>query len=95
MSPLALHFLGPPRLERDGEPIEIRRRKVLSLLIYLAVTGHSHSRDAMATLFWPELDQGRARAGLRRALTALRQAVGEGCLDVDRETVGLDPDAGM
>jgi DNA-binding SARP family transcriptional activator len=93
MSPLALHLLGPPRLERDGEPIEIRRRKALSLLVYLTVTRQSHSRDALATLFWPEMDQSRARAGLRRALTALRKGVGESFLDIDRENVGLNRDA--
>jgi predicted ATPase/DNA-binding SARP family transcriptional activator len=93
MPRLALFLLGPPRIERDGEPVEIRRRKAVALLIYLAVTGHGHSRDALATLFWPELDQGRARAGLRRALTALRKGVGESFLDVDRESVGLNRDA--
>jgi DNA-binding SARP family transcriptional activator len=36
-------------------------------------------------LFWPEHDQSRARAGLRRALAALKKALGEGWLDVDRE----------
>ena len=65
MSRLALFLLGPPRIERDGEPVEIRRRKAVALLVYLAVTGRSHSRDTLATLFWPELDQGRAQASPR------------------------------
>jgi predicted ATPase/DNA-binding SARP family transcriptional activator len=93
MSRLALFLLGPPRIECNGEPIEIRRRKAMALFVYLAVTGRSHSRDALATLFWPEHDQSRARAGLRRALAALKKALGEGWLDVDRETVGLNRDA--
>ena len=93
MSDLALFLLGPPRIECDGKAIDIRRRKAMALAIYLAVTGRSHSRDALATLFWPELDQGRARAGLRRALAALKKALGQDFLDVDRETVGLDHDA--
>jgi len=101
MSDLALFLLGPPRIKRDGEPVEIRRRKAMALVVYLAVTGSSHSRDALATLFWPEHDQSRARAGLRRALAALKKALrqdqdaalGEGWLDVDRETVGLNPGA--
>jgi predicted ATPase/DNA-binding SARP family transcriptional activator/GAF domain-containing protein len=101
MSNLALFLLGPPRIECDGEPVEIRRRKALALLVYLAVTRQGHSRDALATLFWPELDHSRARAGLRRALAALKKALGEGWaddehpLDVDRETVGLNPSAGI
>ena len=93
MSDLALFLLGPPRIKRDGEPVEIRRLKAMALIVYLAVTGSSHSRDALATLFWPELDQSRARAGLRRALAALKKALGEGWLDADRETVSLNPGA--
>ena len=93
MSRLALFLLGPPRIECNGEPIEIDRRKAIALIAYLAVTGRSHSRDALATLLWPEYDQSRARAGLRRALSALKEALGGGWLDVDREAVGLKPDA--
>jgi len=93
MSRLALLLLGPPRIECDGEPVEIRRRKAIALIVYLAVTGQSHSRDALATLLWPEYDQSRARAGLRRVLAALKEALGEGWLHVDREAVELNPDA--
>ena len=42
MSQWVLHLLGSPRLERDGTPVGIQRRKVMALLIYLAVTGRSH-----------------------------------------------------
>jgi predicted ATPase/DNA-binding SARP family transcriptional activator len=93
MSRLKLFLLGPPRIECKGKPIEIGRRKAVALLVYLALSGRSHSRDALATLFWPEHDQSRARAGLRRALAALKKALGEGWLDVDWETVGLNRDA--
>ena len=72
VSRLALFLLGPPRIELDGEPVRIQRRKAVALLAYLAVTGRSHSRDALATLLWPEYDQSSARAGLRVALAALR-----------------------
>ena len=57
MSGLSLFLLGPPRLELDGEPVQIGRRKALALLIYLAITRRPHSRDALATLFWPDYDQ--------------------------------------
>jgi predicted ATPase/DNA-binding SARP family transcriptional activator len=93
VSRLALFLLGPPRIERNGAPIKIHRRKAMALIAYLAATGRSHSRDALATLFWPEADQSRARAGLRRALASLKKALGGGWLDVDRETVGLSPEA--
>ena len=93
MSGLALHVLGPPRIERYGAPVQIGRRNVVALLIYLAVTGRSHSRDTLATLFWPEHDQSGARAGLRRTLASLKKTLGAEWLEVSRESVGLCPGA--
>jgi non-specific serine/threonine protein kinase len=72
-----------------GEEIRISRRKALALLAYLAVTGQSHTRDALATMLWPEQDQTRARNSLRSALVSLRKGLGEGWLEADRENVGL------
>ena len=54
MSHLSLFLFGPPRLELDSAPVELRRRKALALLAYLATTRQPHSRDALATLLWPE-----------------------------------------
>ncbi|MFQ5857057.1 MAG: tetratricopeptide repeat protein [Anaerolineae bacterium] len=90
-----LLLLGPPRIERGGVPVEVDRRKAIALLAYLAVTRERHSRDALATLLWPESDQSRARANLRRVLAALKKALGGNGLQVDRESVGLDWDAGL
>jgi DNA-binding SARP family transcriptional activator len=99
MSDLRLSLLGPPRIECAGKQATIELRKAMALIIYLAVTDRCHSRDAVATLFWPDLDQSRARAGLRYALASLRKALGkdwaenEYPLAIDRETVGLNPQA--
>jgi len=95
MSRLALYLLGSPRLELDGEPIEVGRRKAVALLAYLAVTGGCHSRDSLATLLWPEYDQSRARADLRRTLSVLNRTLGEEWLTVDRETTSLNPNADL
>ena len=92
MSQLALYLFGPPRLELDEVPIHIPRRKAMALLAYLAVDGHSHSRDSLATLLWPETGQGKARAELRRMLSALTQALGSGWVVANRETVCLNTD---
>jgi DNA-binding SARP family transcriptional activator len=91
LSHLALYLLGPPRIELNGERIQISRRKVVALLAYLAVTGTPHSRDALATLLWPERSQSRARAYLRRALSELNRTLSEGFLTIDRETAGFSP----
>ena len=100
MSQLVLCLLGPPRLELDGELIQLGRRRAVALLAYLAVTGlgsggGDHRRDTLTTLLWPEYDPRRARADLRRTLSVLNRALGEQWLTVDRETVSLNPDADL
>lgn len=91
MARLTLSLLGPPRVERDGAPIEVDTRKAIALLAYLAATGQPHRRDILAAPLWPEYDQTSARAALRRTLSALKKALASGWLVIDRETVGLDP----
>src|ERR687892_1556503 len=88
---LRLQLLGPPRVEVDGVPIEVDTRKAIALLAYLAVTARPQSRDHIAGLLWPEYGQERARAALRRTLSALRTALGGGGVVADRNVVKLDP----
>jgi predicted ATPase/DNA-binding SARP family transcriptional activator len=76
-------------LEREGSRVEIHRRKVLALLIYLAVTGRSHSRDSLAVLFWPEQSQTSARAALRRTLSEVLKILGEKLILVEQDTIQL------
>ncbi|MGC9394775.1 MAG: AAA family ATPase [Anaerolineae bacterium] len=92
MARFALYLLGAPRLEMDGEAIHIRRRKVMALLAYLAVTGRCHQREALATLLWPEYDPSSARADLRRTLSVLNRELGGDGVLADRETAQLNPE---
>jgi predicted ATPase/DNA-binding SARP family transcriptional activator len=85
-------LLGAPRIEHDGEPIEVDTRKAVALVAYLALTRRRHARDALAGLLWPEYNQRRARAALRRTLSSLGKARAEGWLEVDRESVELNLD---
>jgi DNA-binding SARP family transcriptional activator/predicted ATPase len=89
MSGLRLEFLGPPRVEIDGAPVNINRHKAMALLAYLAVSGEAQPRDTLATLFWPESSQSLARNSLRRDLSILNKALGRGWLIIERESVGL------
>ncbi|MGQ0601741.1 MAG: AAA family ATPase [Anaerolineales bacterium] len=90
MSRITLSLLGTPRLERDGELIAVDRHKAFALLAYLAVTSERHRRDTLAALFWPDYDQARARAAVRRALASLTKALPGEWWDTDRETIGLN-----
>jgi len=68
MSNLQFLFFGPPRIKFEGGTIDLRVRKAMALLTYLAVTKGEYSRDELATLLWPESNQSSARASLRRTL---------------------------
>ncbi|HXD11057.1 MAG TPA: BTAD domain-containing putative transcriptional regulator, partial [Anaerolineales bacterium] len=89
---LALHLLGPPRLEIDNSPITIDRRKTLALLAYLAVNRGSHTRDYLSALLFPDYDQAKAFTNLRHTLWETQQAIGEGWIVADHETIGLIAD---
>jgi serine/threonine protein kinase/DNA-binding SARP family transcriptional activator len=89
MAQLALYLLGLPRVELDGVPVQMERRKALALLIYLALSPQAQSRDVLATLFWPDYDQAYARANLRRSLSSLNGTLGKNWLEVEREHIAL------
>jgi predicted ATPase/DNA-binding SARP family transcriptional activator len=93
MAHLKLFVLGQPRLEREERPIELNLRKALALLVYLVVSGQPHSRDALATLLWPESDGREGRTRLRRTLHRLSQALGDNVLDAGPDTIRLHPAA--
>jgi len=89
MAELRIALLGPPRVERDGAPIEVDTRKAIAMLAYLAIHPERHGRDAVAGLLWPDYDTEHARGALRRTLSTLNKAVGPGWLAADRTTVGF------
>ena len=87
MNILTLYAFGPPRLEADSEIVNVERRKALALIVYLVITRNRFSRDALATLLWPEQDRGRARGALRRLLWEINRSLGEGFLETDGDNV--------
>ena len=70
---LHLTTLGVARSTPDG-----LQPKRLALLTYLAIARPrgAHRRDALVAIFWPELDQQRARSALRQAVHAIREQFG-------------------
>ena len=89
---LRLEMLGPPVVLRDGVPVSFDTRKAVALLALLALEDHPHSRARLASLFWPESDETRARSTLRRTLSVAAAAVGD-VLVIDRNAVCLKTDA--
>lgn len=87
MADVRLSLLGTPLLEVQGKAVELERRKTMALLAYLAGSGNSQSRETLAALLWPEADESRARSGLRRELSILNKALGDGCLEIERDTI--------
>jgi DNA-binding SARP family transcriptional activator len=56
----------------------LAQSKVVALLAYLALSppGRHQRRDRLVGLLWPELDQGHARAALRKSVHLLRGTFG-------------------
>jgi DNA-binding SARP family transcriptional activator/predicted ATPase len=91
---LELLFFGNLVFRKDGETVrEIKSRKAQALLCYLAVTGQSHSRSALAGLLWGGMSESRARMNLSQALTTLRRSFSDH-LTITRQRVAFDKESG-
>ncbi len=87
---LRMYLFGHFRMEREKEPVRFPTRKVQLLLAYLALHPQSHSREKLATLFWPDVPDASAHASLRNALSSLRRQIDPGLLEVDRGTAQMN-----
>lgn len=85
---LVVNLFGTPQATVDGRPLQVDTTKAIALLAYLVVE-RTATRDTLANLFWAEAAEERARATLRRTLSALRTAVGSESIVADRVTVTL------
>ena len=96
---IELHTLGVLDLRAtDGREVRavLQQPKRLGLLAYLAADSprRFHRRDTLLALFWPDLDEGHARAALRRSLHFLRSALGaEALAGRGDEEVGVPDEA--
>ncbi|NJC97635.1 MAG: hypothetical protein FIB03_15085 [Anaerolineae bacterium] len=77
MESLTIHLLGVPEIRLGNQALSFRTRKVLALLIYLAVERGMHSRESLMALLWPESPSNSAAASLRVTLSRLRQGLGQ------------------
>ncbi len=79
MSKLQLRLFGPYEVAIDGRPVSgFDSDKVRALLAYLVVEAdRPHRRQKLAGLLWPDFPESSARTSLRRALSNLRQVIGD------------------
>lgn len=91
MTQIEFLFFGPPCFRVNGTAVKINRRKAVALAAYLAVTAKPHTREKLATMFWPESASARSRASLRKALSLITKVLGKSWLNIDRETIGFVP----
>ena len=86
----SLELVGPEGNEILSILSQPKRTAVLSYLAVASPRGF-HRRDKLAALFWPEGDQGHARASLRKTLHFLRTSLGEDAVPSrGDEEIGLD-----
>jgi predicted ATPase/DNA-binding SARP family transcriptional activator len=86
---LAMRLLGPPRFQLDEALLSIPRRKVAALLMFLAVTAKTHSREVLTDLLFPRQCRARARADFRTTLSILKNSIGEQRLGIEGSTIYL------
>src|ERR1700755_2069865 len=75
--------------------LSIRSKKARGLLAYLAMKpDYQATREELATLFWGDNPDARARHSLRQCLISLRRdlCAASEILVADRETIGLCTD---
>jgi DNA-binding SARP family transcriptional activator len=93
MADLQLYLFGEPQLVWQERTLHPDRRKAIALLAFLAMAEQRQSRDHLAALLWPDLDQQRARAALRSTSYALAALAPGAWLEKDRATLALNRQA--
>lgn len=93
MDDLRLCLLGLPRIEYQGHPVKLERRKAMALAAYLALARQRQSRDVVADLLWPDLDREHGLSALRSTLSALITPIPFQWIEADRATLMLKRDA--
>lgn len=93
MASFDIRLFGAIEIRRDGELLtDFRSQKALVLLAYLICENRPITRDYLAGLAWPEMDQSQALGLLRRSLHDLHSQL-PGCLELERRTVCFSPTA--
>lgn len=86
---LTIKLLGEPLIFLDEELVSgFISNKSRALFIYLLSQGEMSQRGLLASLFWPEMEEGRARKNLTKAISNLRRLFPDH-LDADATRAGV------
>jgi DNA-binding SARP family transcriptional activator/predicted ATPase len=92
MDSLFLYGLGSPQIILNDQRVEIKRRKAVALLFFLAVESQPKSREFLSGFLWPEYSQSKAYAYLRRTLWEIKNVLGDGWIEAGREWISATTD---
>jgi pimeloyl-ACP methyl ester carboxylesterase/DNA-binding SARP family transcriptional activator len=81
---------GYPVVHVDGQPMALKLKRGLALLVYLAELGRKVPRSQLADTLWPDAPPDTARARLRRLCHEVNGVLGLDLLVGDADTLWLD-----
>ncbi|MEI7772912.1 MAG: BTAD domain-containing putative transcriptional regulator, partial [Chloroflexales bacterium] len=88
---LSILLLGPPKILRDGAPVELPRRRSRALVYYLAAQPGAVGREQILALLWPDHERQAAQQLLRTTLHGVRKALGPALISgEDQLAIGAD-----
>jgi DNA-binding SARP family transcriptional activator/pimeloyl-ACP methyl ester carboxylesterase len=90
---LQLQVFGAPAAVMQGRETQLPLKRAVALLAYLALNIGPVPRAHLASLLWPEVDEARGRARLRRLIYTIEDAAGVKIMSSSTE--GLTLLAGM
>ncbi|HOT90093.1 MAG TPA: BTAD domain-containing putative transcriptional regulator [Anaerolineae bacterium] len=83
-----LQVLGEPGIRCESVPLPpFKSRKVLALLVYLALNPGTHARSRLAGLLWSDSPEKKALGNLRFALWNITEVLGLQVFETDRLSV--------
>ena len=89
---LKLGLFGYPTVSVGGVVVDnFVTKRAEALFYYLVVTRRAHSRDVLASLFWPDMTEAKGKKNLRTALPVLRKLFGDYLL-ISRDVVAFNDD---
>lgn len=81
---------GYPVVHVDGQPVALKLKRGLALLVYLAELGRKVPRSQLADTLWPDAPPDTARARLRRLCHEVNGVLGLDLLVGDADTLWLE-----